>query len=79
MERVVAVEGNLSPFKEFLAAQGCRVMELDSARSNRVDAIVVSGSDQNLMGMEDILIKAPVISARGRTPEDVWNEIQKKP
>lgn len=78
MDRVIAVEGNLTPVKEFLEARGCRVMDLSEARFNRVDAVVLSGMDQNLTGMEDVVVDAPVISARGRTPQEVWQEIKKK-
>lgn len=78
MDRVIAVEGNLTPVKEFLAAQGCRVMDLSEAKFNRVDAVVISGMDENLTGMQDVVVDALVITARGRTPQEVWQEIQKK-
>ncbi|MEQ8174173.1 MAG: YkuS family protein [Syntrophomonadaceae bacterium] len=78
MDLIIAVEGNLTPVKEFLAAQGCRVMDLSEARFNRVDAVVISGMDENLTGMQEVVVDAPVITARGRTPGEVWQEIQKK-
>lgn len=78
MNRVIAVEGNLTPVKDYLAAQGCRVMDLSEAKFNRVDAVVLSGMDENLTGMQNVVVDAPVISARGRTPQEVWQEIQKK-
>lgn len=76
MQKTVAVEDNLRPFKEYLAAQGCRIIDVEEAYKQPVDAIVISGLDQNLLGMEDIQIEVPVISVRGRTPEEVWDAIR---
>lgn len=78
MERVIAVEDNLTPVRDFLAAQGCRIIAVERVKDTRVDAVVISGADQNLMGMEDIDTKAPVIDARGLSPQDVWIEIQQR-
>lgn len=76
MGKVIAVEDNLRPFKEYLTAQGCRVIDVKAALEQTVDAVVVSGSDDNLMGIQDIVIDAPVISAEGMTPKEVWQRIQ---
>ncbi len=77
MNKIVAVENNLNPFKDFLAAQGCQIIPVEQAAIERVDAVVLSGADENLMGMMDIKTDAPVINASGRTPEQVWNDIQR--
>ncbi|MGI5999108.1 MAG: YkuS family protein [Lutispora sp.] len=42
---------------------------------NRYDAVVVSGTDINIMGIQDVVGKAKVIDASGMTPQDVYNEI----
>jgi hypothetical protein len=78
MKRVIAVENNLSPVQDFLSARGCEVIPVEKAADTRVDAVVVSGGGQNIMGMQDIETKAPVISASGRTPEEIWHEIQRR-
>ncbi len=75
MNRIVAVEDNLAPVKDFLAARGCRVINIEAAKDNQVDAVVVSGSDENLMGMQDVVIDVPVINAGGKTPQEIWNKI----
>lgn len=77
MNKVVAVEDNLTPVKNFLAAKGCRVVDIETAEKYKIDAVVLSDSDQNLMGMQDIVITAPVISARGKTPQQVWEDLSK--
>lgn len=78
MDRIVAVENNLNPVKDFLAAQGCQIIAVERVKDTKVDAVVLSGADQNIMGMEDIITKAPVINASGLSPQDVWNEIQRR-
>lgn len=77
MNRVVAVENNLAPIKEYLLDQGCQVIDVNSARNTRVDAVVISGSSKDLLGMQDVVIDAPVIDARGKTPSEVWDNIMR--
>jgi len=78
MERIVAVENNLKPVKDYLSAQGCQIIEVERVKDTKVDAVVLAGNDQNIMGMQDIDTKAPVINASGLSPQDVWNEIQRR-
>lgn len=75
MNKTIAVEDNLRPVKDFLAGKGCKIIKVEAVKDRKVDAIVLSGSDENLMGMQDIISNAPVINARGRTPGEVWAEI----
>ncbi|MDD2510277.1 MAG: YkuS family protein [Syntrophomonas sp.] len=77
MEKVIAVENNLTPIKEYLEARGCLVVDVGSGWNIPVDAVVISGLDKNLMGMQDIVTIAPVIEARGKTPEEVWDSISR--
>lgn len=77
LNRIVAVENNLAPIKDYLLDQGCQVIDVDSARNIRVDAVVISGSSKDLLGMQDVVIDAPVIDARGKTPSEVWNNIMR--
>lgn len=73
MNKVVAVEANLTPVKEFLTSKGYQVVDVKAAQQNQVAAVVLSGGNQNLMGMQDVMVNAPVIDARGKTPEEVWS------
>jgi hypothetical protein len=75
LKKVIAVENNLGPVKDYLKAKGCRIVDVDQANETDIDAIVLSGGDINLLGMEDIVIDVPVISADGRTPEEIWDHI----
>lgn len=75
--KTIAVEGNLSPVKDFLTAQGCQVIDMEESYRRRADAVVISGSDQNLMGMQDMTLDTPVINASGKTPQQVWEMIMR--
>ncbi|MBP2651252.1 MAG: hypothetical protein H6Q74_2077 [Firmicutes bacterium] len=77
MQGLVAVEDNLTPIIELLETEGYEVVDLDQADIQAVDAIVVSGADKNLLNIQDVLTEAPVITAAGKTAEDVLEELEK--
>ena len=77
MNKIIAVENNLAPIKDYLLDQGCQVIDVESAQNTRVDAIVISGSSKDLLGMQDVVIDVPVIDARGKTPSEVWHNIMR--
>lgn len=72
----VGVEAGLRTFSDALRAAGFEVVELNGPVKDRVHAVVVSGVDSNLMGIADSL-DAPVVTARGRTPEEVVDEVRR--
>lgn len=81
----VAVEANLSPVREYLSRQGYQVDTLDAnhlqslnANQSNYSAVVISGTDQNIMGIQDIKINCPVINAYGLTPEQIHQRIQSR-
>lgn len=75
---IVALDDGLTPVKNYLTRQGCQVIGIKQAQHKQVDAVVLSGIDQNFLGIEDIMIDAPVISAQGLTPEEIWSEISRR-
>lgn len=75
---VIAIEKGLSPVKELLERSGYKCVGLEDADMNAVDAIVVRGSDDNLAGRQEVLGRAPVIEASGRTPEEVRAEVARR-
>lgn len=77
MNKIVAVENNLAPIKDYLLDQGCQVIDVESTKNTRVDAVVISGSSKDLLGMQDVVIDVPVIDARGKTPSEVWHNIMR--
>ncbi len=76
--RLVAVEDGLTPIADALRDKGYAVMPFDRGDLDQVDAIVVSGQDDNLMGIQDIQTKAPVINAEGLTAEQVAREVEER-
>jgi len=78
LNKIIAVEENLGPVKEFLSTQGCQVISIEKAMEQQPHAVVLSGMKQNLMGMQEIIIDAPIISAQGKSAEEIWSEIMKK-
>jgi len=75
----VAIEQGLRPFQDALKNAGFIVVEI--GRPEEVDrmephAIVVSGGDDDFLGVTDSR-EAPVVSAAGRTPEEVVTEVRR--
>ncbi len=76
--RLIAVEDGLTPIAEELRDKGYAVMPLHGNDLDQAEAVVVSGQDDNVMGMQVVQTKAPVISAEGRSAEDVVREVEKR-
>lgn len=80
----ILVEEGLTPVRELLKKEGYDVRSLGDLGEgiqeglDSADALVISGGDANFMGMSDILSKAPVISANGRTPEEILASVRER-
>lgn len=74
----VAVEHGLTPVKQYLEQQGCQVVDMtsDHQQQSGVCAVVITGADKNLMGIQTIVNNVPVISAEGLSPEDVYSRVK---
>ena len=80
MKGKIAVEPTLSEVKEYLADEGYEVESMnfnDRSKSNLsdYDAVVVSGANTNLFGMQDIQTSTIIINADGLTPPEVARRI----
>ncbi|GAB6098254.1 hypothetical protein JCM16358_01330 [Halanaerocella petrolearia] len=78
MNRKIAVEGGLSNVTQELQGNGYDIVDLDNQNLQNVDAVVVSGEDNNMMNMSDIKTKAQVINARGMNAFDIQKEIESR-
>ncbi len=81
MSKRVAVESSLTDVKNYLAQKGYEVTDIsdnspESVSVMQYDAIVANGLDSNVMGIEDIRTKAPVIQAKGLTAEDIYKRLE---
>ena len=74
---IIAVEQNLSNVIDLLETEGYEVVALERANLETVDAIVVSGADINLMNIQDTLTEVPVISAVGKSAQQILDEIDR--
>ncbi|HOE58004.1 MAG TPA: YkuS family protein [Bacillota bacterium] len=77
----VAIEKTLNNVRRYLESKDCSVELLDESNKesqsalNRFDAIVVTGLDSNLMGMQDIMTGTKVIDASGKTEGEIYDEV----
>ncbi len=80
LTKKVAVEDSLTNYAQDLRSQGYEVSSLTNSGSslNGYDAIVVSGQDENIMGMQDALNKSIVIDVTGKTPKEVSSQIKNR-
>lgn len=77
MQGLIAIEKNLSRLADLLETEGYDVVSLDSTNIESVDAIVVSGADNNLMNMQDILVHVPIINASGKSTDEILEELER--
>lgn len=78
----IAVQKGLTPVREYLAGHGYDVETVDFDAFSRsqeedYDAIIVTGMNNDFLGMQDTATNAPVIDATGMTPEEVHEQIQR--
>jgi hypothetical protein len=81
MKQIIAVESELTPVRDFLSSKGYQVEsvhlgEITKNRAHKFDAFVVTGMDENFLGINDTITKAIVLDAAGMTPEQVYHELR---
>lgn len=74
----IAIEGQLSTYGDVLQQAGFHVIPLDHNALGIAQAIVVQGTDDNLLGIEDPETLAPVINADGMTPDEVLAAVEER-
>lgn len=75
---VIAIEPQLATIRDYLQGAGYHMTNLGDADPQTVSAVVVRGSDDNILGRQDTLTRVPVIEAAGRTPEEVRQELERR-
>ncbi|MEW6183266.1 MAG: YkuS family protein [Bacillota bacterium] len=70
----IAVDENLSNVRSLLTQEGFEVVP--PAESSGASAFVISGMQENLLGIEDITEAVPVVDARGMTPQEVLSSLK---
>lgn len=80
----IAVEKDLTNVSDYLSRQGFAVKRVDFSQKNAkdfidgFDAVVVSGMDNNIMGIQDTVSAASIIEAKGMTPREIQMEIERR-
>ena len=77
----IAVESTIGNLRDYLTEKGYEIVQLDPHTQTGIelkncDAIVITGQDENIMGLTTIKTEAPVIDVTGMTPEQVLNRIE---
>lgn len=79
----IGVQKELSTVRDYLKNNGYSVYEVDttnitsSTTLKSFDALVVSGVNDNVMGIDDTVTKIPVINADGLTPSNVKDQLDR--
>lgn len=77
----IGIQKGLTPIKDYLNSKGYSVMEFEKSLENEVgnltdvDAVVITGMTENVIGDERTSINVPIIDARGLVPEEVEEHI----
>lgn len=80
----IAIQEGLSVIKDYLSEEGYVVKEFNNRKKNagnflnRYDAVVVTGENQNVMGVENTISTTQIIDANGMTGEEVKNRIERE-
>jgi hypothetical protein len=75
----IAVEGGLSNVEQALRKEGFEVTKLTQGTMANVDAAVITGMSNNVLGIHDTHgNKFPVIEAAGMTAQEVVNLVQNR-
>lgn len=72
--KTIALEKKLNNFKGHLENAGFKTIEFNMNSNTgwqNADLVVLSGMNENLMGMQDIQTGVPVINATGLSPDDI--------
>lgn len=75
----IGIEQNLSDIRSALQQKGYELVELRNQEDAAgCDCCVISGQDQNVMGVMDADTQGSVINAHGRTADEICQEIDSR-
>jgi hypothetical protein len=75
----IGVEQSLSAVSEALRAQGHEVVELkQESDANGCDCCIISGQDQNMMGIQNAAIQGSVFNAHGMSADEVCAQVESR-
>jgi hypothetical protein len=74
----VAVENNLEHLKQVLQSNGFDVVDLKGENVPECDCCVISGIDQNMMGMANRATDVSVVNASGLSDDEIVQEVRER-
>lgn len=78
MPNIIGVEESLSNVEAALKAKGYEVIQLRTNEdAKKCDACVITGQDENMMGISDTEIQGSIIDARGLSADEVCERVDK--
>lgn len=78
MSKVIGVEQTLTNVEDTLKAKGYKVIQLRHEQdAQQCDCCVITGQDENVMGISDTLSKGSVINAHGLSADEICQRVDK--
>ncbi len=78
MANIIGVEQSLSNVEAALKAKGYEVKQLRNEEdAKNCAACVITGQDENVMGISDIVTEGSVINAHGLSADEVVERVEK--
>ncbi|HET7657211.1 MAG TPA: YkuS family protein [Bacillales bacterium] len=75
----IGVEQSLTDVSQALSEKGYEVITLKTEQDAiGCDCCVISGQDENVMGIQDPVIEGPVIDVRGMSADEVCREVDER-
>lgn len=71
----IAIEQSLRHVEKFLRSNGMDVVGISTNAASDADAFVISGMDQDVLGMAEAATGVPVINAEGKSPQEILRQI----
>lgn len=78
MSNIIGVEQSLTNVEDALKAKGFEVIQLRNEEdAKNCAACVITGQDENVMGISDIVTAGSVINASGLSADEIVNRVEK--
>lgn len=75
----IGVEQSLTQVQEALQAKGYDVIQLKQENDAKgCDCCVITGQDQNMMGIHNVITDGSVINASGLSADEVCQQVEQK-
>ncbi|OLO40709.1 hypothetical protein BTR23_04340 [Alkalihalophilus pseudofirmus] len=75
----IGVEQSLTDVQQELQSRGYDVVQLKQEQDAKgCDCCVITGQDQDMMGIQNTITAGSVISAQGMTAEEICQQVEQK-